>query len=52
MSEENIYFERLRYCIEQKARKDNQLRQLERAANAQRQFERVRMMEMVKKVGK
>jgi hypothetical protein len=52
MMSENIYFERLKYSIEQKAKRDNQLRQLERVANAQGQFERIRMMEMVKNGGK
>jgi len=49
---DNIHFERLKYCIEQKAKKDNELRQLERAAQANQQFETIRMMHMLKNCGR
>lgn len=49
---ENPYHDKLLYCIEQKAKKDNELRQLERAASANQQFETIRMMHMLKSSGK
>lgn len=49
---DNIYHDRLVYRMEQRAKRENELRQLERAAAATKQFETIRMMHVLKNCGK